>query len=149
MRIYSIGYQERSLADVIAALKSAGVERVIDVRDLPNSRRAGFSKRQLAASLLEAGIDYKHLKALGTPKEGRLAARAGRWDEFWDIVDEVLAGPSAQLALQEAAALAVEKPSALLCYELDHSECHRDRVAALLKDMAGLTCDHLQAPLSP
>jgi uncharacterized protein (DUF488 family) len=149
MRIYSIGYQERSLSDVIAALQAAGVERVIDVRDLPNSRRAGFSKRQLAAGLLEAGIDYKHLKALGTPKEGRLAARARRMDEFWGIVDQVLDGPAAQLALQEAAALAVEKPTALLCYELDHSECHRDRVAALLKDQAGLTCTHLEAPLAP
>lgn len=146
MRIYSIGYQERSLADVIAALKGAGVERVIDVRDLPNSRRAGFSKRQLEAGLAEAGIDYRHLKALGTPKEGRLAARAGRMDEFWGIVDQVLAGPAAQLALQEAAALAVEKPSALLCYELDHSECHRDRVAALLHDLNGFTCEHLEAP---
>lgn len=148
MRIYSIGYQERSLASVIAALTSAGVARVIDVRDLPNSRRAGFSKRALEAGLAEAGIDYKHLKALGTPKEGRLAARAGRMAEFWRIVDDVLAGAPAQLALQEAAALVVEKPSALLCYELDHSECHRDRVAALLKDRTGLSCTHLEAPLS-
>lgn len=148
MRIYSIGYQERALGDVIAALQAAGVARVIDVRDLPNSRRAGFSKRQLAAGLAEAGIDYKHLKALGTPKEGRLAARAGRMAEFWGIVDDVLAGAAAQLALREAVALAVEKPSALLCYELDHSECHRDRVAALLKDMAGFTCEHLEAKLS-
>jgi uncharacterized protein (DUF488 family) len=149
MRIYSIGYQERSLAQIIATLKAAGVQRVIDVRDLPNSRRAGFSKRQLAAGLLEAGIDYKHLKALGTPKEGRLAARARRMEEFWRIVDAVLASPAAQLALQEAAALAVEKPSAPLCYELDHSECHRGRVAALLQDRIGSTCAHLEAPLAP
>lgn len=148
MRIYTIGYQERSLAAVITALQAAGVQRVIDVRDLPNSRRAGFSKRQLAAGLAEAGIDYRHLKALGTPKADRIAARARRMAEFWDIVDQVLAGAPAQLALQEAAGLAVEKPSALLCYEADHRECHRDRVADLLKDAAGLTCEHLQAPLT-
>ena len=149
MQIYSIGYQERSLPDVIVALKMAGVERVIDVHDLPNSRRAGFSKRQLAAGLNEAGIDYRHLKALGTPKAGRLAARAWRWDELWSIVGDALASPAGQLALQKAAALIVEKPSALLCYELDHSESHRDRVAKVLKEMIGLPCVHLGAPLSP
>ncbi|MET0545805.1 MAG: DUF488 domain-containing protein [Caulobacterales bacterium] len=146
MRLYTIGYQERSLRDVIAALQAAGVRRVIDVRDLPNSRRPGFSKRQLQAGLEEAGIDYFHLKALGTPKEGRLAARAKRHDQFWSIVDNVMAQPPAQLAVQEAAALASEKPSALLCYEADHAECHRLRIAEALTQNFGFKVNHLSVP---
>jgi uncharacterized protein (DUF488 family) len=145
MRVYSIGYQERSLRDVIAALQAAGVQRVIDVRDLPNSRRPGFSKRQLQAGLEEAGIDYRHLKALGTPKDGRIAARARQYDTFWKIVDGVMAKPEAQLALQEAADLAVEKPSALLCYETEHQECHRLRVAQALEKQWGFEVEHLTA----
>lgn len=145
MRVYSIGYQERSLRDVIAALQLAGVQRVIDVRDLPNSRRPGFSKRQLQAGLEDAGIDYRHLKALGTPKDGRIAARARRYDEFWRIVDDVMASPAAQLALREAAELAAEKPSALLCYETHHEECHRLRVTQALEKQWGFEVEHLAA----
>jgi uncharacterized protein (DUF488 family) len=146
MRVYSIGYQERSLRDIIAALQGAGVRRVIDVRDLPNSRRPGFSKRQLQAGLEEAGIDYRHLKALGTPKGGRIAARAKRYEVFWQIVEDVMAGPAAQLALQEAASLAAEKPSALLCYEAEHDVCHRLRVAQMLEKQWGFEVVPLTAP---
>ena len=82
MRIFTIGYEATTMGDFIAALQEAGVERVIDVRALPLSRRPGFSKSPLKAALVEAGIDYVHLKALGTPSEGRSAARAGRQDDL-------------------------------------------------------------------
>ena len=78
MKIFTIGYEATTMGDFIAALKQAGVERVIDVRALPLSRRPGFSKSPLRAALGEEHIDYVHLKALGTPSEGRTAARAGR-----------------------------------------------------------------------
>jgi uncharacterized protein (DUF488 family) len=146
MRLFTIGYEQRAQRDVIGTLTAAGVQRVIDVRDLPNSRRAGFSKRQLEAGLEEAGIEYRHLKALGTPKEGRLAARSGDKARFWDIVDQVMASPAAQSALDEALVLAVEKPTALLCYEADHSECHRLRVAEALTARRGFEIVHLVAP---
>ena len=78
MRIFTIGYEGATMDDFLSALKQAGVERVIDVRALPLSRRPGFSKTPLQNALAEAGIEYVHLKALGTPAEGRNAARAGR-----------------------------------------------------------------------
>ena len=77
MKVFTIGYEATTMADFLAALARAGVQRVIDVRALPLSRRPGFSKTSLAASLAEAGIGYVHLKALGTPKRGRDAAKKG------------------------------------------------------------------------
>ena len=111
--------------EFIAALQKAGVERVIDVRALPLSRRPGFSKSTLAASLRAAGIDYVHLKALGTPKRGRDAAKKGDVATLREVYDDQLALPEAQAAAAQMRALAAEKPSALLCYERDPCHCHR------------------------
>jgi uncharacterized protein (DUF488 family) len=146
-RLYSIGYEKAAVRDVIAALRSAGVATVIDVRDRPQSRRAGFSKRQLAAEVEEAGMRYVHLKALGTPPEGREANRSRDWERFWRIVDERLSSAEAELALQTAADLAAAAPSCLLCYEADWRICHRCRVAQLLEERNGFEPCHLR-PLS-
>jgi uncharacterized protein (DUF488 family) len=80
--LFSIGYEKARLADVVATLKAAGVETLIDVRDRPISRRPGFSKNQLTAALAEAGIRYVGLRALGTPPEGREANHKRDWDRF-------------------------------------------------------------------
>src|SRR5882724_7065294 len=130
--LYSIGYEKALLTDVLATLTGAGVATLIDVRDRPISRRPGFSKRQLTAAIEDAGMRYVHLQALGTPPEGRLAGRRREWDRFWAIVEEKLARPEAELALQEAGELAEAAPSCLLCYEVDWQICHRRRVAEIL-----------------
>lgn len=139
----TIGYEKCGFDDFLRCLLDAGVRLVIDVRDLPLSRRAGFSKRQLAAGLQEAGIEYRHLRALGTPPAGREANRRRRWDEFWHIVDDRLATPEAGLALAEAAELAAATPSCLLCYEASACQCHRLRVAERLAASHGFTVRHL------
>jgi len=144
--LYSIGYEKARLADVVAALKAAGVATLIDVRDRPISRRPGFSKRQLAAGIEEAGIRYVGLKALGTPPEGREANHKRDWERFWRIVDDKLATAEAEHALEEAAAIAAESPSCLLCYEADWHICHRSRVADMLGARHGFTIRHL-API--
>lgn len=143
MQLYTIGYEGAALPDLIGVLKAAGVRTVLDVRDLPLSRRAGFSKRPLAATLAEAGIGYLHLKGLGTPKEGRLANRAGRMEEFWRIVDDSLATPEAAHDLARAAAVAAEAPACLLCFEAQPHDCHRLRVAELLSAGHGFEVRHL------
>ena len=125
MRIFTIGYEATTVAEFIAALHRAGVERVIDVRALPLSRRPGFSKSPLKAALGEAGIDYFHLKALGTPSEGRSAARAGRQQDLERIYAGQLELPEAMVQAEQMRELAGEKPSALLCYERDPAVCHR------------------------
>lgn len=130
MRIFTIGYEGTTMAEFIGALKAAGVERVIDVRALPLSRRPGFSKTPLKGALAEAGIAYIHLRALGTPAEGRAAARAGRHDELVRIYDAQLGLPEALVAAEEMKDLAADKPSALLCFERDPGGCHRSLLIA-------------------
>jgi uncharacterized protein (DUF488 family) len=113
------------VGDFIAALQDAAVERIIDVRAIANSRRPGFSKTPLRNALAEAAIDYVHLRALGTPAEGRAAARAGRHDDLERIYAGQLELPEAMKEAAEMLELAAEKPSALLCYERDPAGCHR------------------------
>ncbi|UYY78138.1 DUF488 family protein [Sphingomonas sp. R1] len=125
MKIFTIGYEATTMAEFLAALARAGVQRVIDVRALPLSRRPGFSKASLAASLREAGIDYVHLKQLGTPKRGRDAAKKGDVATLREVYDVQLGLPEAQAQAVQMRALAAEKPSALLCYERDPCHCHR------------------------
>jgi uncharacterized protein (DUF488 family) len=144
MKLRTIGYEMATQAAVIACLSTAKVAVVIDVRAVASSRRAGFSKRLLAASLAEAGIDYVHLRALGTPKAGRQAARAGRIAEMRAIFEAHLAEPEAQLALAEAAGIAADRPAALLCFEADAARCHRRIVAGRLAAAEGFEIEDLQ-----
>jgi len=125
MRIFTIGYEGATQAEFVAALQKAGVGRVIDVRALPNSRRPGFSKTPLRNALAEAGIDYVHLRALGTPAEGRAAARAGRIADLARIYSGQLELPEAMAEGAQMLELARERPSALLCYEREPAACHR------------------------
>ena len=125
MRIFTIGYEGTTVGEFLAALQKAGVERVIDIRAVPNSRRPGFSKTPLRSALAEAGIDYVHLRALGTPADGRAAARAGRKDELKRIYAGQLELPEAIAETGKMLDLSREKPSALLCYERDPAACHR------------------------
>jgi len=141
--LFTIGYEKARLADFVVTLKEAGVETLIDVRDRPISRRPGFSKRQLAASLEEAGIGYVGLTALGTPPEGREAGRRRDWDRFWHIVGERLSSAEAELAFDAAAQTARARPSCLLCYEADWRCCHRLRVAEILAARHGFAVRHL------
>jgi uncharacterized protein (DUF488 family) len=125
LRIFTIGYEGTTVPEFLAALQQAGVERVIDVRALPLSRRPGFSKSALRAALAEAGIDYVHLRGLGTPADGRAAARAGRQADLERIYANQLELPEAIAEGAQMLALAEEKPSALLCFEREPAGCHR------------------------
>jgi len=125
MRIFTIGYENATVGDFLAALEQAGVKRIIDVRAVPNSRRPGFSKTPLRNALAEVDIDYVHLRALGTPADGRAAARAGRHADLERIYAGQLELPEAIVQGAQMVALAEEKPSAVLCYERDPAVCHR------------------------
>lgn len=146
--LFTIGYEGASFDSVLGALKARGVGVLLDVRELPLSRRAGFSKRPLSAGLEEAGIGYVHLKGLGTPKEGRVAAHQGDLDRFWSIVEDKMRTPEAEHDLNRAAALARERPACLLCFEASPHLCHRLRVGELLHNRFGFTVEHL-APAEP
>jgi uncharacterized protein (DUF488 family) len=132
MKLFTIGYEGEPQAAVIDRLKAAGVEVLADVRAVAASRRAGFSKTVLGESLREAGIDYVHLRPLGTPKAGRDAARKGRIGEMREIFAGHMAEPASEAAFQQLRALAAEKTTALLCFEADHAGCHRAILAERL-----------------
>jgi uncharacterized protein (DUF488 family) len=143
MKLATIGYEQQTLPDVIARLKKARVEVLVDVRAVAASRRPGFSKTMLAATLAEHGIDYVHLRQLGTPKEGRLAARAGRIGEMHAIFERHLQEPGAQLELARATEIARERRAALLCYEASAAHCHRAIVADRLCKTLGCKIENL------
>lgn len=130
----TIGYETDTQSGMIDRLRAAGVELVVDVRAVASSRKAGFSKTLLAGGLKDQGVDYLHLRDLGTPKPGRDAARAGRVDEMREIFEAHLEEPAAVLALAQATALAKTKRIALLCYEDDPNCCHRRIVADRIHD---------------
>jgi uncharacterized protein (DUF488 family) len=147
--VFTIGYEQSTATAFFEALKQASVGLLVDVRAVAASRRPGFSKRQLAAGLDEHGIGYVHLQKLGTPKEGRLAARSGRAGEMLRIFERHLKTPEAQHELDELTALATASlersggPLCLLCYERDPARCHRQRLADELHARLGLRIEHL------
>ena len=140
----TIGYESAPQAKVIETLKAAQVEVLIDVRAVAASRRAGFSKGLLSASLEDAGIAYVHLRALGTPKEGRMAARRGQTAVMREIFEAHLAEPAAQLQLAQAIEIAMVKKAALLCYEADHRGCHRSIVVEHMLEVADFAVENLE-----
>lgn len=125
MKIFTIGYEGATQAEFIATLQRAGVKLLADVRAVPLSRRPGFSKNILAAGLREAGIGYVGLKALGTPPEGREAARKHDRARLAEIYGGQLELPEAMVQAAQLADLAREQPTALLCFERDPACCHR------------------------
>jgi uncharacterized protein (DUF488 family) len=146
--LFTIGYQQALPAAVLGELKRAKVDLLVDTRAVAASRRPGFSKRQLAAALDEAGIAYIHLQKLGTPAQGRQAARSGDFEALWRIYDKHIKTPEAQAALGELLALIKSgKRVCLLCYERDPHECHRSRIAALVKKRTRVKVDDLIPPL--
>jgi uncharacterized protein (DUF488 family) len=148
--LFTIGYEQSTVTAFFDTLALAKVGLLVDVRAVAASRRPGFSKRQIAAGLDEHGIGYVHLQKLGTPKEGRLAARSGHSDEMLRIFERHLATPDAQHQLDELAALAetaslkrAGRPLCLLCYERDPAHCHRQRLADELHARLGVKVEHL------
>ena len=147
-RLFTIGYEQARSAAVIGELQRAGVGLLVDTRAVAASRRPGFSKRQLAAGLDEAGIGYLHLQKLGTPKEGRDAARSGNLTRLFGLYEKHLATPEAREQLDELTTIVQSgRPVCLLCYERDVDHCHRRRIAELLCERTGVTVEHLAPPL--
>lgn len=143
--LLTIGYEGCTIDGVLAELRRAQVDLLIDVRAVAASRKPGFSKRQLAAGLDEVGIGYVHLQGLGTPKPGRDAVRAGHPERMVSIYQEHMRGDRPQAELAQAVELARSTRACLLCFERDHMTCHRRLVAELIAADTGQPVVHLQA----
>jgi uncharacterized protein (DUF488 family) len=134
-RVFTIGYEGADIDRFLIALKDSGVSALADVRAVALSRKRGFSKSALRGALNGRDIDYHHFKQLGTPKEGRQAARAGDADLMRRIYcHEVLEAEPARKAFEELEALAESQPVCLLCFERDPALCHRRILAQRLAD---------------
>jgi uncharacterized protein (DUF488 family) len=131
----TIGYERASLAGFVAALKAANVGTLVDVRDQPWSQRPEFRRDALRKSLLAAGIGYVHIRALGNPKEGREAAKAGDMETYRRHMNERLASADGQKGLARVLDLARTAPVSLMCYERDPARCHRSMVADALAEL--------------
>lgn len=144
-RIATIGYEGTTVERFLDSLREEGVELLVDVRALASSRRPGFAKTRLSANLNEAGIEYLHLRGLGTPAEGRAAVRAGRPAQMHAIFAAHLATPAAQAELATLAELVRSRRRVcLLCLEADPTNCHRSLVADALGALLPLEVVHLR-----
>jgi uncharacterized protein (DUF488 family) len=146
--IFTIGYEHATPKSLLAELEKAGVKTLIDVRELPASRRPGFSKRALAAELARHDIRYEHLRGLGTPKEGRIANRAKDFKTFWRIVSEGLKSAEGKKDLARAEEIVQAERTALLCLEASPETCHRSKVAEILSKRTGQKVRHLHVELA-
>ena len=143
--VATIGYQGATIASVVDSLRKARVELLVDVRAVASSRLPGFSKTRLAANVGEAGIDYLHLRGLGTPADGRAAARSGNPEKMHAIFRDHLTTPVAQTDLQTLVGVIESgRRVCLLCFEADPAECHRSLVADALKVQIPLKIKHLR-----
>jgi uncharacterized protein (DUF488 family) len=147
-KLFTIGYEKAKPEALMTELKRAKVKLLVDTRAVAASRKPGFSKRQLAATLDENGISYLHLQKLGTPDEGRQAARAGKLDTLWRIYAKHLKTPEAIEAMDELIAIVKSGQAVcLLCYERDKDCCHRSRIAEVVHERTGASVVDLAPPL--
>jgi uncharacterized protein (DUF488 family) len=123
--VLSIGYEGRVLDDLIALLVDHRVQVLVDVRLNPISRKPGFSKGRLTQALADAGIEYRHMPALGNPRENREAFRSGDLGVGQRIFEALLAADPAADAIRHLATLSKRHRVAVLCFERDHERCHR------------------------
>lgn len=144
MRLATIGYEAVTLDEFLATLKAQKVRHLVDVRELPLSRKKGFAKRKLSEALSEVGIEYTHLRDLGDPKAGREAARRGDYKTFKQIFSLHMSTSAAQEALDELEVIASQGGACLMCFEKSAVDCHRSIVAAAVHKRTGLKVAHLR-----
>lgn len=142
-RLLTIGYEGAEINDFIATLQASEVKTLIDVRELPLSRKHGFSKNSLRDQLKCAGISYLHVKQLGDPKPGRDAARAGRMDDFRRIFGKHIKQEASQAALLGVVPVIESGGACLLCFERCHTDCHRSIVADELAKLTEFELTHI------
>ena len=142
--MFTIGYQATTMPAFLRALTDAGVKLLVDVRRVASSRRPGFAKTSLKANLATVGIDYLHLRSIGTPADGRAAARAGHHDVMKQVYREHLETEEAREGMAQLSALLDEgQPLCIMCFEHDPTHCHRLLIVEELSKQRKLEVRHL------
>jgi len=141
--LFTVGYEGATPESLVRSLRAAGVERVVDVRELPLSRRRGFSKTKLSETLRGAGIEYEHVRALGNPKANRERYDRGRVAEGARHYRVHLRNRAATALLDLSASIRT-RPTCLLCVERSYTECHRSTLADAIRELdREVTIEHL------
>ena len=144
MKIYTVGYEGLDIDSFLSLLAENDIETVVDVREMPLSRKPGFSKKSLASVLNLSGREYVHMVNLGCPKLVRDRYREdGNWKRYTEGFMKHLKAQDDAIA--ELSALAATSNCALLCYEADPNFCHRSMVASAVKDYCGARVTHIKA----
>ncbi|CAJ3066281.1 Uncharacterized conserved protein [Burkholderia pseudomallei] len=144
MTVYTIGYEGLNIDAFMSLLAEHGIETVVDIRELPLSRKAGFSKKALAGVLNLSGLGYVHMVDLGCPKQVRDRYREdGNWKRYTEGFLKHLKTQKAAIA--ELSDLVSSSNCALLCYEADFNFCHRSMVANAVRDYCGANVEHIKA----
>jgi uncharacterized protein (DUF488 family) len=148
--VTTIGYEGTTMDAFLEALRAGGVELLVDVRAVASSRRPGFSKTKLGENVRSIGIDYLHLRGLGTPADGRAAARSGRHAEMHAIFREHMETSVAQDDLESLVEIVRGgRRVCLLCFEADPAHCHRTLVAEALAERLPIEVQHLAPEPTP
>ena len=144
MKIYTVGYEGLDIDNFLSLLAENDIETVVDVREMPLSRKPGFSKKSLASVLNLSGREYVHMVDLGCPKLVRDRYREdGNWKRYTEGFMKHL--KTQDDAIAELSALVATSNCALLCYEADSNFCHRSMVAGAVKDYCGARVTHIKA----
>ena len=144
MKIYTVGYEGLDIDSFLSLLAENDIETVVDVREMPLSRKPGFSKKSLASVLNLSGREYVQRVDLGCPKLVRDRYREdGNWKRYTEGFMKHLKAQDDAIA--ELSALAATSNCALLCYEADPNFCHRSMVASAVKDYCGARVTHIKA----
>jgi len=143
MTVFTIGYEGLDIDTFMQLLGQHGIDTIVDIRELPLSRKRGFSKNALANILHLEGHGYLHLRELGCPKPVRDRYRAdGDWRHYTRGFLKHLQGQ--QSALDQLFEVANRSHCALLCYEADFNLCHRSLVANALQEHYDVEVQHIQ-----
>ncbi|MBW0450653.1 DUF488 domain-containing protein [bacterium M00.F.Ca.ET.228.01.1.1] len=144
MTVYTIGYEGLDIDGFTSLLAEYGIDTVVDIRELPLSRKRGFSKKALAGVLNLSGLEYVHMADLGCPKQVRDRYREdGNWKRYTEGFLKHL--KRQKVAIAELSELAGSSTCALLCYEADFNFCHRSMVANAVRDHCGADVAHIKA----
>ena len=144
MNVFTIGYEGLDIDAFMALLAEHGIETLVDIRELPLSRKPGFSKKALASVLNLSGLEYFHMVDLGCPKPVRDRYREdGNWKRYTESFQKYLKTQGEAIA--ELSNMVSSSNCALLCYEADFNFCHRSMVANAVRDHCGANVEHIKA----
>ena len=141
-RLFTIGYEGVTLDEFLSTLENTAISVLLDIREIPISRRKGFSKNALSEALAVKDIGYRHERSLGSPKTIRHKLREdGNYQAFFRAFDRYLLKHNSLLRelVEELNGNVV-----LMCYEKDHTQCHRSSVVNALAEISGLKPTHLE-----